>query len=282
MPEPVLVRNAYGKTRVRLTKVTRHDDHHDLSELSVDVMLEGDFAASYLDGDNTNVVATDSMKNTVYVLARDFDLDAPEAFALHLARHFVSTYAQVTQATVCVAEDAWSRIDVNGVPHPTAFVGGRAEKRTCVVTCTAGETRVAAGLRDLRVLKTTGSAFRDFVRDRFRTLPDADDRILATSVTAEWHYAPGTHDWNAGFDAVRTAMLDVFARHESLAVQQTLYLMGRAALDACAEVSEITLRLPNSHRIPFNLAPLGRDNPNVIFVPTDEPYGDISGTLKRA
>jgi urate oxidase len=276
-----LVHNAYGKSGIRLTKVTRHADRHDLTELTVDVELEGDFASSYTDGDNRALVATDTMKNTVYALARDHPLDHPEGFGLHLAAHFAG-FEQVAAATVRLAAQAWARIPVGGTPHPTAFVGGSREQRVCTVVRTREGVRVEAGLEDLLVLKTTASAFSGFARDAYTTLPDADDRILATSVSAAWTYAPGEADWNACFAAARTAMLDVFARHHSRSVQETLHLMGEAALAACPAIAEITLHLPNSHRLLVNLAPFGLDNPDVVFVPTDEPYGLISGTLTRA
>jgi urate oxidase len=276
-----LLHNSYGKSRVRLTKVTRRDDRHDLTELSVDIELEGDFEATYTEGDNRKVVATDSMKNTVYVLAREHGIESIEAFALHLARHFVERYDQVEAATVHIAQDAWLRAEVDGRPHPTTFIGGSREKRTCTVSHTRGATLVEAGIEDLLVLKTTDSAFEDFVSDEFRTLPDAADRILATSVTARWTYDADDHDWNECFGRVRAAMLEVFARHFSRSVQETLHLMGSAALEACPHAAEITLELPNSHRIPFNLSPFGLDNPNAIFVPTDEPFGLITGTLTR-
>jgi len=275
-----LTHDSYGKSGIRLTKVTRHADRHDLRELTVDIELEGDFAASYTDGDNASLVATDTMKNTVYALARSHPMESPEAFGLALAAHFVDGNAHVASATVHLAEQAWARIPVDGAPHPTAFVAGSREQRVCTVLHAREGTEVVAGLEDLLVLKTTDSAFTGFLRDAYTTLPDTDDRILATSVTAYWTYAGGEHDWNACFDAVRTAMLDVFARHHSLAVQQTLHLMGTAALDACPAVTEITLQLPNSHRLLVNLSPFGLDNPNVVFV-TDEPFGLISGTLTR-
>ena len=278
---PILAHNAYGKSRVRLTKVSRHADRHDLKEISVDVELQGDFEATYTEGDNANVVATDSMKNTVYVLARHHPLDDLEGFGQDLARHFVETYAQVATATVHLREAAWTRIPVDGQPHPTAFVSGGDEKRVCTVTHTRERTQVESGIEDLLVLKTTDSAFSGFVRDAFTTLPETDDRIFATSVTARWTYASTEADGNGVFDAIRTALLETFARHYSLSVQQTLLAMGEAALDACADVAEITLVLPNRHRLLVNLSPFGLDNPNVVFVPTDEPYGLISGTIRR-
>jgi urate oxidase len=276
-----LVRNAYGKSRVRLTRVTRHPDRHDLKEVTIDVELEGDFEATYTEGDNRSVIATDTMKNTVYALARNHPLDHIEGFGVHLAKHFADGYEQVSSATIRLAEDAWTRISVDGNAHPTAFVGGSAEKRTCTVRRSGGATSVRSGLRDLLVLKTTDSGFSGFARDQYTTLKEADDRILATVVTAEWVYEEGDHDWNACFEAARLSMLERFATHHSLSVQQTLMDMGNAALEACPAISEISLQLPNSHRIPIDLSPFGMDNPNAVFVPTDEPFGMISGTLRR-
>ena len=272
----ILTHNSYGKSRVRLTKVTRREERHDLVEMTVDVELEGEFATSYTEGDNSLVVATDTMKNTVYALARSHPLESPESFALHLAGHFAGgEYPQVRSATVRIAQEPWERL------APTTFVGGGSERRVCTVVRAGEEARVEGGIEGLLVLKTTGSSFTGFARDSFTTLPEAEDRILATSVTARWRYAPGEADWNACHAAARSAMLERFAEHHSLAVQQTLHLMGEAALAACAEIEEITLDLPNRHRLLVNLQPFGMDNPNVVFVPTDEPYGLISGTLRR-
>jgi urate oxidase len=278
---PSLTSNAYGKSQVRLTHVTRDGGHHQLKEVSIDIELRGDFAESYLDGDNRKVVATDTMKNTVYALARHHPLSDIESFGKHLADHFVDGFEQVTAATIHLAEDAWHRIPVDGVPHPTAFVGGSREKRIATVVRDGAAGGVRSGLKDLLVMKTTDSEFAGFPRDRFTTLPEVDDRILATVIAAEWTYADGDHDWSRCFDAIRTAMLETFANHHSLAVQQSLFLMGGAALAACDGISEITLKLPNAHRLLMNLTPFGMDNPNMIFVPTDEPYGLITGTISR-
>jgi urate oxidase len=275
----VLVHNAYGKSRVRLTKVQRHADRHDLFEWAIDVQLAGDFAAAYAAGDNRLVIATDTMKNVVYALAADEDLSSPETFAIVLCRHFL-TYPQVATVRIAIAVDGWQPIEVGGQPHPHAFVGVGPEKRTCAVTADHGGERITAGLIDLLVLKTTDSAWRDFHRDQYRTLPDADDRIMATSVTADWTYT-GPTDWDTAHAAVRGALLETFASHKSLGVQHTLQAMGEAALAACPTAIEITLTMPNRHRILMNLSPFGRENVNTVFVATDEPFGLITGTVRR-
>jgi urate oxidase len=276
----VLVHNAYGKSRVRLTKIQRHPDRHDLFEWSIDVQLAGDFAAAYTAGDNRQVIATDTMKNVVYALAADETLTSPEAFALVLGRHFL-TYSQVVSARIDIAVDSWRRIDLGGRPHANAFVGEGPEHRTCTVTSDRKGERVTAGLADLLVLKTTDSAWRDFHRDQYRTLPDADDRILATSLTCQWTYARPAH-WDVAHAAVRRALLESFAGHKSLGVQHTLNTMGEAALACCPEMGEITLTMPNRHRLLVKLEPFGRENANAVFVATDEPHGVISGTLRRS
>src|SRR5262245_29644133 len=224
----VLTHNAYGKSRVRLTKVERHADRHDLFEWSIDVRLTGEFAAAYTAGDNRQVIATDTMKNVVYALAADGPLGSPEAFALVLGRHFL-TYAQVASALLRIEVEPWVRAQIDGRPHPHTFLGAGGGRRTCTVAASRGGEQVSAGLADLLVLKTTESAWRDFHTDEYRTLPDADDRILATSLTAEWKYA-GAADWDAAWAAARRALVEAFAGHKSLGAQHTLHAMGEAAL----------------------------------------------------
>jgi urate oxidase len=276
----VLIHHAYGKSRVRLTKVERHADRHDLFEWVIGVRLAGDFAVAYTAGDNRQVIATDTMKNVVYALAADADLGSPETFGLALGRQFLK-YEQVTTATLHIEVEPWSRAEVGGRPHPHTFVGGGGGRRTCTVTASRDRERVTAGLADLLVLKTTDSAWRDFHKDEYRTLPDAADRILATSLTAEWTYTR-IADWDASWAAARQALVETFARHKSLGAQHTLHAMGEAVLAAVPEADEITLTMPNRHRILMNLQPLGRNNPDAVFVATDEPHGVITGTLRRS
>jgi urate oxidase len=278
-----LAHNSYGKSHIRLTKVTRLPDRHEMKELLVNIQLMGDFADTYLTGDNSKIIATDSMKNTVYVLAKKHPIDSIENFADALVWHFVNTYPQVAHAMVEIEQTRWHRIERDGRPHPHAFVAGGDERRTCSVGNNAGELVHHAGIKDLVVLKTTDSAFKGYVRDQFTTLPETNDRIFATSIRAQWFYAdalkPG--DWNDKFDRVRSTLLDTFAGHRSLSVQQTLYAMGQAVLARCPQIDLINIEMPNQHRIPFNFAAFGLSNDNEIFVPTDEPFGMISGTISR-
>ena len=277
---------SYGKSDIRLTKVVRNGQRHELYEITANVQLEGDFAAAYTQGDNRNCVATDTMKNFVYVKAKEWRLNGLEGFAVLLAEDLVGTYPQVSRAIVELEQATWRRIDVNGSPHDHAFVDGGRQKRiarSVSIRGTAPPTRLIAGVRDLVVLKTTASEWRDFHRDRYRTLPDTRDRILATSIDAEWLFADGFVETNfdAHYEAITSAILTTFATQHSLGAQQTLKAMGDAALAACASITSISMTLPNLHRIPFNFEPFGLEFEYDVFVATDAPHGLIKGTITR-
>jgi urate oxidase len=249
--------------------------------MDVRIKLEGDFARSYTHGDNSKVVATDSMKNTVYLLAKDHPLDSPESFALHLAKHFKSTYAQVTAAQVEIAQSLWRRIVIEGQPQPTAFEGAGTEIRRAMSRCEGNKPHVHGGFSELMLLKTTDSAFAGFVRDEFTTLPESADRILATKVTARWWFPDLETDFNLAYARIREALLTTFARHKSDAVQQTLFDMGKAALASEPKIPAIELKMPNKHRVPFNFKPFGKEFDNDVYITTDEPSGEIEGFIER-
>jgi urate oxidase len=277
----ILGATSYGKSAVRLVKVTRHEGRHDLCDLNVDIALEGDFAAAYTGGDNTRLLATDTMRNTVYALAKDHPIDSIESFGIALARHFLAAGPTVTAARVRIVEYPWSRIEAGGAPHEHAFTRDAGE-RVATVSATGGEVRVEAGIDNLLILKTTNSGWVNFHRDAYTTLPDADDRILATSLTAIWSYdAAEGLDYSALWRGVRGRILETFTDHYSPSVQNTLYRMGRAVLEAFPEVRKIHFTLPNKHHLLFNLAPFGLENPNQIFHVTSDPYGLIEGTVER-
>jgi urate oxidase len=276
-----LIDASYGKSRVRLTKVTRHGDRYDIRELSVDIQLQGEFDASYLSGDNNRVIATDSMKNMVYVLAANQSLEDIESFAKTVAQHFLDRYQQVHVASVGISEECWERINSKGEPHKHSFVGGNREKRVTHVDAMRGCVTVESGIEDLMVLKTSDSEFCGFVRDEYTTLPETRDRIFATSIEAHWVFKTDAAPFNHTYTTLRRLFLELFAEHHSLSVQQTLYDMGKAALAACEEIEEIRIAMPNQHRIPVDLSRFGLENKNEIFVPIDEPYGLISAVLSR-
>jgi urate oxidase len=277
-----LAGNSYGKSDVRLTKVTRNGDRHELLEFSVDVQLNGDFSRSYTHGDNSSIVATDSMKNTIYVLAKEREFNTVEEFAILLAEHFLKTYPQVDLASTDVRQTNWARLHVGEKPHDHAFICGGPDLWTASVTATkTGLLIINAGVTDLLILKTTRSAFKNFVSDRYRTLKDTDDRIFATKLSANWNFKSREADFASARRRIQTAMLTTFATEMSDAVQQTMYQMGEAAIAAAPEIDQISLEMPNKHRIPVNLQPFGLENNNDVFVWTDEPFGDIFACVER-
>jgi len=279
--------NRYGKSEVRLVKVRRTRDPHEIVDLTIAVQLEGAFEPVYTKGDNSPCIATETMKNTVYALARQDAIEHAETFACRLADHFAAKPA-VSRVRISAVEHRWERLSVGGRPHPHAFVQPGGERWTAVITKDvtkdatkqAGGTEVVAGLENLVVLKTTDSAFAGFPRDEFTTLPETQDRILATSVTASWTYRRGATDF-AARQRIRSALVETFAAHESQSVQHTLYAMANAALAACGDATAITLTMPNRHHLLVDLEPFGLDNPNEIFVATEQPYGLIEATVSR-
>ncbi|MEM8913201.1 MAG: factor-independent urate hydroxylase [Planctomycetota bacterium] len=277
-----LAHNTYGKHRVRVSKIRRDPSdsgRHQLVEATVNVVLEGDLASGYTDADNSGIVATDTCKNTIYVLAKDDPFDSVESFGICIAEHFISQYDHLTQATVTLRGKRWQRL----LDCPHAFTGNDSEVSTARVVASRDDaTTVQAGIDHCVIAKTTQSGFADFHRDEFRTLSDTDDRIIATSVTADWVYATIPSDFAEARSAIRSAMMARFIDHYSVSVQQTLMLMGEAALSAWPGVGEITLTMPNKHHVPFDLTPFGRENHNDVFVVTDEPYGYIQATVRQS
>jgi urate oxidase len=278
---PQLAWSAYGKADVRLVKVDRGQSRHELHDLSVDVQLQGDFGPTHISGDNSQVLPTDTMKNTVYALARQGPVDPPEAFGERLGRHFLAACPVARLAVLTLAVHRWDRATPDGVPHDHTFVQGPAERRLATVAVSKSEVSVEAGIEGLGLLKTTGSGFSGFLRDGFTTLKETADRILATNVEARWKYTRPPRDYTGAWNDVRTVLIETFAGHQSASVQQTLYAMGAAALSRCGEIREIRLTLPNRHHVLLDLAPFGLDNPNQIFVATGEPYGRIEAVITR-
>jgi urate oxidase len=276
-----LVRNSYGKSAVRLSKVSRNGQTHTIQEYCVEIELEGDFDKSYTAGDNSTIVATDSMKNTVYILAAENEFTCPEQFGKLLAKHFVSQYAQVDAATIRITEAIWQRIEHEGRPHEHAFVGGSNERRKTKVSLDSSQLKVESAIEALSVLKTTNSGFVGFVRDKYTTLPETTDRVFATNIDCTWTYCDSECDFNQTYALVREEILRTFCNHNSLGVQQTLQAMGEAVLVACPHILEIDFTMPNQHRIPFDLSRFNMENRNEIFVTTSEPFGVIKGRIRR-
>lgn len=273
--------NRYGKRAIRLVKLVRSPDGRRVRDLTVDVALEGDFAAAHTAGDNAPVVATDTMKNTVYALAAEHLTGAIEAFGTILATHFLAS-PQVGRATVGLREHRWTPIAGPGGPVPDAFRRAGDATRTASVAATRDTTIVESGLEDLVVMKTAKSAFSGFARDRYTTLAEAHDRIMATKVTATWRHAGPAVDWDASHEAISSTLLEVFAEHESESVQHSIWVMARAMLERHAEIEEVRMTLPNLHHWPVDLAPFGGTNRGEIFVATTEPHGLIEATVRRS
>ena len=279
-----LVDHRYGKSRVRVLKVLRDGATHTIKELDVDVALSGDFASSYTApaGDNSKVVATDTMKNTVNVLALEHLGLENEPFALLLAEHFLHHYAQVHDVRVELTERVWGRMNSDEQPHPHSFIQGQNATPFAHLQLNADGRRLESGIKDLLILKSTGSGFEGYPKCEFTTLPETNDRIFATNLEATWHWTGEPANYQATNAAVVAAMLKPFAEKYSPSVQTTLYEMGTAALAACVEIDEIRLAMPNKHCLPINLQAFGRENRNELFVPTDEPHGQIEATIARA
>lgn len=271
----VLGDNQYGKAETRVVRVVKSGGEHEVRDLNVSIALSGDFASAHLTGDNGNIVPTDTQKNTVFAFAGDAPLRDIEDFALRLARHFVLEFAPVYRSRVSIEEYVWDRLDAHN------FVRRGSEKRLAAVTCTDDAEWVVAGLGDLVVLKSAESEFHGYIKDRYTTLPETTDRILATSMVARWRYSVTRAHWTSLHDSIRRTLLDTFVAKHSLSLQQTLYAMGEAVLQATPDVAEIRLSMPNRHHLPVDLAVFGQPNANEVFYASDRPYGLIEGTVTR-
>jgi len=267
--------NQYGKAETRVVRVDRDGDTHTVTDLNVSVALGGDLDPPHLTGDNTVVLPTDTQKNTVYAFAREHGIGQVEEFGLLLARHFVDSQPTITRAQVTVEQYGWRRLG----PH--SFQRDGAEVRTATVRHDAERTEVVSGLRDLVLMNTTDSEFHGFITDRYTTLPETRDRILATAVDAQWRHAGTGSDWAESYVEVRRALVGAFVETYSLALQQTLYAMGERILTARPEIVDVKLSLPNKHHFLVDLGPFGLDNPDQVYFAADRPYGLIEGVVRR-
>ncbi|WP_309712893.1 factor-independent urate hydroxylase [Pseudolysinimonas sp.] len=283
----VLTDHQYGKAENRIVRVVRDAARHELRDLNVTTAMRGAFEAAYLTGDQSTVLPTDTQKNTVYAFAKKHGVASPEAFGLALARHFVHDVAPIDGARIEIEEYAWDRAvagtDPSGKPaeHDHTWVRRGPEVRTAAVTVDATGEYVIGGVKDLVLLKSTGSEFAGFLSDEYTTLPETHDRVMATAVIAKWRFATTEVDWDAVFPVIRAHLIEQFATLQSLALQQTLWQMGTAVLDAVPEICEIRLKAPNKHHFVVDLAPFSMDNPNEVFFAADRPYGLIEATIAR-
>ena len=278
--------NKYGKAENRVVRIYRDTPRHEIVDLSVTSQLRGAaLASSFLEGDNAMIVATDTQKNTAFAFAKEHGIPSPEEYLLKLGDHFVSAFDWIEGGLWQAEQYEWERILVDGVPHDHSFVRRGQGTRLATVQTIDGATHVTGGVKDLTVLKSTGSEFSGFPRDRYTTLPEANDRIMATSVTGRWRFLPDAVDAGIDFNRLYTevvgVLLSTFATVHSLALQQTLFAMGKAAIEARPEIAEVRFAMPNKHHFAYDLAPFGLENPNEVFYAADRPYGLIEGTVVR-
>lgn len=277
-----ILHDNYGKSKVRLLKIDRRNERHEIQNLTIDIALEGDFRAIHREGDNTLCLPTDTMKNTVYALAGETEwIDPIETFGKRLAGHFLGNYEQVSRSHIHILQHDWKRMKVNGNEHQHSFLKGSGEKRTADISADRRGDTIHAGVEDLIVMKTTRSGFVGFLKDAYTTLPEMPDRVFSTAIKAVWRYKDADGASEEVFAGTRELLLKVFSEHDSLSVQHTLYAMGEAVLEARSEIDEIAFSLPNIHCLPVDMTNFGQDNDNRIFVPTDEPHGLIEARLTR-
>lgn len=276
-----LAQNDYGESRVRLLRVSRRDTNHEVKDVTLSIRFEGDFAASHTEGDNRKILPENTLRNTIYVLAKQYPVEAIEEFALHVIEHFLTYNPQVSQVEIAGHERPWVRMPFGEKGHPTAFVAGSGEKRITRIRATRKETSLQSGIEDLTVLRTGGCSFVNFLRDPYTTLRETSDRILSTSLSATWTYAEPDASYSTVYHGVRKTLLETFAMHESKSLQHTLYALGHAVLDNFDVISEVRLSLPDKHYLLVDLKPFAMENDNEIFQPVEEPQGVVEATLRR-
>lgn len=290
----ILGQNQYGKAETRVVRITRAGDTHHIKDLNVSVALSGDMEDVHYSGGNANVLPTDTTKNTVFAFAKEHGIESAEQFGIHLARHFVTSQEPIHRARIRIEEYAWDRIatsdgtsrfiGADGVQH--SFVRRGQETRTTEITFDGSAWQVVSGLKDLTVLNSTHSEFWGYAKDRYTTLKEAYDRILATQVSAKWRYHWASDEdrmpnWDRSYERTRKHMLQAFAETYSLSLQQTLYQMGSRVINSRSEIDEIRFSLPNSHHFLVDLEPFGLKNDDEVYFAADRPYGLIEGTVLR-
>jgi urate oxidase len=271
----VLGANRYGKAETRLVRVSKDGDTHGIADLNVSIALSGDLAATHQTGDNAGVLPTDTMKNMVYAFAKEHGVGEPEAFGLLLARHFVRSQPQVSAATVSIESFAWKRLGPHSFQRSDDFT------RTAVVNATETGVQVVSGLKNLILLNSTASEFHGYPRDKYTTLKETTDRVLATAVDAQWRHASEESDWGGSFAGATDALVNAFVHTYSYSLQQTLMSMGSRVLECRPEIAEVRLALPNKHHYLVDLTPFDLENDNEVFIAGDRPYGLIEGTVLR-
>ncbi len=277
-----LIQNTYGKGRVRTLRLRRAEDgRHEVRELALKVLLDGDFGRAYTEADNTTSVATDTIKNLVNVVAHESLGAEAEPFCQAVAARFLDRYPQVARVTVTAHETRWQRLVLDGQPHPHSFTLDANGKPTVLVAASRNGVETRSGVEGFTFMKTTESGWAGYVMDEYTTLAETRDRIVATSMDASWAWQSDPPNFPEANARVLDTMLRVFATTYSASVQDSLYRMGEAVLEAVPEVASLRMACPNKHYIPINLAPFGLHNQGEVFLPTDEPHGQIECTVGR-
>ena len=281
MSKIILGKNQYGKAENRIVRIYRDTPRHEIHDVNVSTCLRGDFSAAHLAGDQSEVLPTDTQKQTAYAYAKEKGLTSIEDYGLALARHFVHDVEPVQGARIEIDEYAWQRAVVDGAEHDHTWIRTGQEVRTAAITVDAEGEWVVGGLKDMTILKSTGSEFADFLTDPYTILEPTHDRVMATSLTAQWRFTTTELDWEATFDGVKTQLVKQFAVVQSLALQQTLFEMGRAVLETYPAIAEVRLAAPNKHHFVYDLSPFGIENDREVFNADDRPYGFIQATVTR-
>lgn len=289
----------YGKDNVRVLKVRKlSDTHHVVSELRVQVLLEGDIEESYTKADNASIVPTDTVKNTIYILARDADTVEPiENFGATLCDHFLSKYSHIHGAEAKIIQYKWERyVDrKNQEAHPHSFILRKGETRETHVTLKRNKGfQVDSYIVGLGVLKSTGSAFYGYNKCDYTTLAETQDRILATDILAKWSWKgplsrgdiqelSSSNTFDTVYEGVRDITINRFAHENSASVQATMYNMGQDILAKYSGVQAVHYEMPNKHYFTVNLDWFrnGKNPNDVIYAPQTDPNGLIFCTVNR-
>lgn len=274
--EVVLTSSQYGKAENRVVRVSRDGARHSVIDLNVSSQLRGDFTAAHTKGDNGHVVPTDTQKNTIFAFAKD-GVESPESLLLRLGNHFTSEFDWVDGGRWAAEEYEWSRIN----DHDHSFYRSGSETRTAVLVRAGDKNTMISGFYGLTVMKTTESGFVGYPKDKYTTLPETEDRILATDIAARWRYNTTDIDFNEVFESVKATMMAQFTKGYSYALQQTLFEMAQAVVSAHPSIDEIKFSCPNKHHFLVDLSYLGLENPNEVFFAADRPYGLIEATVQR-
>ena len=273
--------NQYGKADVKLIKMKRTSEKSELFDLDVQITLKGDFKEAFRDGDNSKVLPTDTQKNTVYTLAKLHDFDNIETFGTILAKHFHKNNPNINTVIVKIHRKKWNRMKVDGEEDKYSFTGSVLEIDFCKVKISGDKLVNKSGIVDLEVLKTTKSGFEKFMKDEYTTLGDTNDRIFATNLEAYWNFSTFPENVVEIRNKVNNLLRKVFANHDSLSVQHTLYYMGKKVLEEIPEIIDIQLKMPNQHKILFDLGKFNMENKNEIFFSIPEPFGVIEAKIVR-